>query len=229
MDSSRIYPNITIARIENPNRLWAIPLFGGLAKFIILIPVYLVIVFYALVAGSLVFINSFVVLFTGKYSIDAYNWDLKLMRILCKTSFFFMGLTDKYPGFRPEIQDFTFDIAYPENPNKLYAVPIIGILIRFVLMIPYLIFISVLQWANNLGVFVVSSFSVLFTGRYPESIYELARDFQRVSFASQIYFAGISDRYPSFWISMNHKGIKIILLVLGTLLAILNLLGRGSS
>lgn len=36
---SGIYPDLTVEHIQGPNRLWAIPLLGIIAKAIILIPV----------------------------------------------------------------------------------------------------------------------------------------------------------------------------------------------
>lgn len=218
---SRVYPTINIPRIANPKRWWAIPLFGGLAKIVILIPVYFVIVFFGLLAGSYSLINSFIVLFKGRYWVPAYKQNLGLIRMLAKTYFFFMGLTDKYPGFSRDIKDFfTLDIAYPENPNRLYTIPIVGLLVRIVVLIPFLLYSNIIAYATAIGVYIFSGFIVLFRGKYPESTYELAVDSRRINFATQAYMAGLSDRYPSFRISMNHKDIKIALLLIGILLAL---------
>lgn len=219
-----VYPVININHPEKPNRLFAVPLIGFLIKIIILIPVAIWLGLLSLVTSPVTLINSFIVLFTGKYWMTSYQLNLGLIRLYTKVTFFMFGLTDKYPGFGLSISDFSVDVSYPEHPNRLFAIPILGGLIRIILIIPYIIYQYILSNATNIGVFF-SFFPVLFMGKYPESTFELARDSVRVSQATTSYAAGLSDKYPSFHISMNHKVIKIILIIIGLLL----LLGSFSS
>lgn len=212
-----LYPVININRPEKPNRFYAIPIIGFLIKIIILIPVAIWLCALGIGGFFVSIINSFIVLFTGKYWNTAYNYNLGLLRLFIKITYYMQGLTDKYPGFSRTIPDFSADLQYPEHPNKLFAIPIIGGVIRIILLIPYLIYQAVISNAANIGVFF-SFFPVLFMGKYPESTFELARDSGRVSQATFVYMAGISDKYPSFHISMNHKVIKIILIIIGILL-----------
>ncbi len=136
----QIYPQLKISRIQNPNKMWAIPIFGILAKMIILIPVFIEVWFVAIYLFFLLIINSFIVLFTGRYWPYCYQMALGLLRLIAKTGFFVSGLTDKYPGFDFVIQDnFSLDMAYPEQPNRLFAIPFFGVLARLILLIPFLI------------------------------------------------------------------------------------------
>src|SRR3989344_1395908 len=64
---SNLYPVININRNEKPNRFYAFPLIGFLTKIIILIPVFIWMAILGIVQGILLIINSFIVLFTGKY------------------------------------------------------------------------------------------------------------------------------------------------------------------
>lgn len=222
-----LYPDIKIGINEKPNRFYAFPLIGFLTKVIILIPVFIWMWLLAIIQIFISIINSFIVLFTGKYWKTAYDYNLGFMRLSIKVTYFIQGLTDKYPGFGFSIQDkFSVDVAFPENPNKFYAIPIIGGLIRIILLIPYFIFQTAISNGANIGVFV-SFFPVLFMGKYPESTYELARDSVRVSMGSSAYMSGLSDKYPSFHISMNHQTIKIILIILGAAGLVLNLTFRA--
>lgn len=75
---------------------------------------------------------------------------------------------------------------------------------------------------------MVSSFWVLFAGRYPVSVYELTRDYNRVGWAATAYFSGLSDSYPSFRIAMSHAGVKVVLIVIAALLLFGNMLGGGA-
>lgn len=218
---NRFYPDLKIDHIKNPNRFYAIPFLGGIVKIIILIPVILELAFLFLFWLFLSIINSFIVLFTGKYWDFNYNFSLGILRLFTKFTFYFNGLSNKYPGFSFNLTEFTLDIKKPENPSRFYAIPLLGGLIRMILLIPYYIWTEVLGNASMIGT-VISSFPVLFKGYYPESTYELNRDTARVSFGNYAYMLGLSDSYPSFWISFNHKAIKIILLAIGIILALGN-------
>lgn len=213
-----LYPTITIQHIQNPKRLYAIPLVGGLAKIIMLIPVAIVLFVYGIIYLVVSLINSFYVLITSRYWDRAYTYSLGIMRYTAKISFYFAGLTDKYPGFSLQIEDnYAVEMPKPENPSRFFAIPIIGGVVRIFLLIPYIIYDQVLKNGATVGM-VASSLPVLGKGRYPESTYEFTRDSTRVNLALTAYMSGLSDKYPSFWISMNHQKIKIMLIVIGALL-----------
>jgi len=151
-----IYPVINIPHIQNPNRFYAIPLLGFLAKLIVLIPVGIeLVVLWVVNFFVTMIINPFIVLVTGKYWKTAYEFNLGLMRLTAKTYYYVFGLTDKYPGFNFEIKDnYNLEMAYPENPNRFFAIPVLGGFVRIVLLIPYLIYSQVISYASNIGVFV---------------------------------------------------------------------------
>lgn len=213
-----IYPTFSVVHIKDPNRFYAFPVLGFVVKAIMLIPVAIELFFLEIAYFFLTIINSLVVVFTGKYWDTFYSFNLGLMRLTTKVHLFLLGLTNKYPGFDFAVAGgMSLDIAMPQNPSRVFAIPLIGGLIRFILLIPYLIYVSVVQYGAWVGA-VISSFPVLFSGKYPESAYEFGRDMLRVTNASMSYFSGLSDSYPSFSISMNHKNIKIALIVVGALL-----------
>ena len=224
--SKNLYPVINLPLIKNPTRWYAIPFVGGIAKGFMLIPVF---VWFVVLGIAALFmsacINSFVVLFTGKYWKPSYEINVLLISLLAKTTYFWTGLTNTYPGFDAKTKNFTLDIPFPKNPNRFFAVPIIGGLARGVILIPYFIYISVIGQASNLAN-IVASIPVLFMGKFPESCYELVRDNTRLNLAVSMYGYGLEDTYPSFWISMNHKTVKIIFIVLGTIIFLLNNVGR---
>lgn len=212
---SDVYPSFSVVHIQNPSRLYAVPLFGGFIKIVICIPQYIVLMLLGIAMMIVgIIINPFVVLFTGKYWDVAYKLVCAVQTFSMKLMLFFFGLTNQYPGFSFEANtDFTLEIPMPQNPNKLFAIPIFGGLARAILMIPFSIYAYIVSYAAMLGA-VGSSFVVLFTGKYPESMYELVRDSQRLTLANGLYTMGIYDSYPSFWISLNHKNIKIALIAL---------------
>src|SRR5689334_9026243 len=131
---SSLYPQIKVERIKDPNRFYAFPVIGGLSKGIILIPSYIELGFVlGLSAGALQIVNSFYVLFTGKYWKPCYDMTIANMRYYLKFYYFWNGLTNKYPGFDQDIDDkFSLDIEMPKTPNRLFAIPILGFLARII-------------------------------------------------------------------------------------------------
>lgn len=190
-----------------------------------LIPVYIWLFLLAIAFGLMTIINSFIVLFTGHYWKSAYEISVYFIRMNLKISFFFYGLTNTYPGFSSQTTDFTVEIPYPKNPNRAFAFPIVGGIARGILLIPYYIYSSVIQNAGNIGA-LAASFVVLFRGTYPESFYEIARDGIRTGMAASMYTIGLSDEYPSWWISMHHKTTKIILIVFSVLFILFRVSGN---
>lgn len=225
----RLYPLIAAQCPETSNRLWAIPFVGGLIKGLILVPQMVELAILALVAGVLTFCNSFVVLFTGSYWIPAYAAQIALLRLSAKVAFFWLGLTDRYPGFGFTIEDgLSADMPIPLRPSRFFAFPLLGGFVRWVIMIPFWLYAQVLQLAAFIAA-LVSSFAVLCVGRYPESTCELVRDWFRVSVGYGFYLAGLSDRYPTFSISINHAPIKILWLAIAVVATLLQIASsRGS-
>lgn len=217
----RMYPKIDALLIKNPSRFYAFPIIGGLVKGIMTIPQLIILMVISYAASFITtFINSFAVLFTGKYMNVAYDLNTTFIKWYLKITFFSSGLTDKYPGFETEIRDtFSVSVVKPVNPNKLYAIPILGFVIRSCAMIPFSFWASAVMYAGSLAT-TFNSFYVLFTGKYSETAFELVRDGSRLYIAKFMYLNGMSDVYPSFSISMNHKNTKIFLIIFGILVYI---------
>lgn len=217
-----VYPIISIQKIENPNRFFAIPLLGGLIKLLLCIPVGIEMVVLLFIAQLLLPINALIVLFTGKYWKTLFNLIKGFMVLNTKVGFYTYGLTNKHPGFSLSINDaYSYEIGYPDKSSRFFAIPILGMVSRIILLIPFMVYSGIIQYAAILGT-VFGSLVVLFAGKYPESIFEFARDATRLNQAMFLYSFGISDKYPSFNISWNHKGIKIFLIVITFMFSILN-------
>lgn len=221
-DCPRFYPILTIKKIVNPNKFYAFPILGFLVKIIMILPLALILVIFSITWVFIGFINSFVVTITGKYWPTAYDFNKTFITLTVKVYLFMLGLTDKYPGFNFTIpNDYKLEIPHPQHPDRLLSIPFLGGFIRVFILIPYFIFEQVI---TNAGYFasLISFAPVLFKGFYPESTFEMARDSIRVNQASTIYLFGLSDKYPSFYISLNHKRIKIFLIIMGILLSFAN-------
>jgi hypothetical protein len=213
-----VYPRFSLSLIQNPSKVYNFPFFGLLIKQLMLIPVFFVYGFYVFYVMMLVFlVNPWVVLFTGHYWKYAFDKGVSMMRLGGKISMFFYGLTNKYPGFNSKLEEgVVYEIDYPERTNRLLTAPLLGMIIRQFLLIPMMVFQMALMYGVVIGMVGVS-FVVLFRGRYPESVFEMARDSVRGMSGMSMYLMGMSDKYPSFKISWNHKMVKIVLMMLGGL------------
>jgi hypothetical protein len=151
------------------------------------------------------------------------------MKFCIKIYLFLYGITDKYPGFDLDSNGlFELDIKKPTHPNRGFALPLLGIIARIILLIPYIIFNGVLNRGSGVAV-LISWFAVLFQSKYPDSLYEFERDSLRVSLATSTYLTGLSDKYPSFYISMDHKNVKIALIIAGVLLTLFSWMSPGNN
>jgi len=224
--STKMYPEIKISLNKNPSRFYAIPLIGFFIKLLMVIPVGIEVYLVGIAVWVFSIINSFGIFFTGKYSKTAYNLNLGLIRLSTNVSFFLFGLTDKYPGFALDTTNYDLDVEFNKTPSRLLATPILGMIIRGFLLIPYFIYRQVVQTAFFLAI-IVSWIPVLFNGKYPATTHEITRDSVRIDQAVSVYFLGLSDSYPSWYIDMHHKGIKLLLIILAIIITLLSWGGHG--
>ncbi len=223
----RMYPNQQIPNIQDPSRFLAFPILGGLIRSLAWFPLFIGFYFVLMGWGVVVSVNSLVVLITGKYWVFAYKYTMVVVRYQTKLDLYLFGLVHKYPGISSMSSEFTLEHAYPETSSRLFAIPIISFIVRFLLIFPYMIWVIILCYGAWIAA-VAASFPVLFSKKYPESCYEFIRDSLRVRNACLLYLAGVSDTYPSFSISWNHKVIKIILIIIGALWTFYSIYSGGA-
>ncbi len=214
----RFYPGLEIKKITKPNRFYAFPILGFLVKIIMLIPQGLILLGMGILEIIIALINSIIVLISGEYWPFALKFNKAFIVMIVKVSLFAYGLTDKYPGFNFQVEGFKLKIPGPKKPNRYFAIPFFGGLARIVLLIPYIIYEEVIGNAGKFAAFI-SFAPVLFKGFYPESTYEMVRDAVRVNQAGTVYLFGLTDTYPSFYISLNHSKMKVFLILAGVLLS----------
>ena len=163
---ARLYPRFAVPNNEHPNKLYGFPLLGYLIKLIMVIPALLFIVLLSIAAIILWLILPFVILFKGKYWDTAFNFFNGYLIYSTKIGLFIAGVTDKYPGFNLQTNGiFELTIKKPATSNRLLGFPLIGFIIRAVLMIPFYIYQSVLSYGGFFAV-IASWFGVTFKGKY---------------------------------------------------------------
>jgi hypothetical protein len=83
-----------------------------------------------------------------------------------------------------------FDVAYPEGENRWM------LLVRWLLVIPHMLVLGALQWIANV-LLTVMLFVLLFTARFPESIFGFMSGVARWQYNATAYLM-FHNRYPPF-------------------------------
>ena len=99
-DNKQEYPAVfQIEYPEHPSRLLA--LLGALffVKLILVIPHIIIVSLLQVVAGIVVYIGYWVVLITGRYSRDLFNFGVGVQRWDIRVQAWMNGWTDSYPPF----------------------------------------------------------------------------------------------------------------------------------
>jgi hypothetical protein len=199
------YPvSVTFERPPRHSRFWAIPLLGILAKLIILIPHLILLYVLQAVVRLLQLILWIPVLFGGHYPLWGYALVGGTIRWSTRVTAFLFGLTDEYPPFtfRSVSEDgrvYTVQvrIEIPPHHNRFWAIPLLGLVIKLIILIPHLIILSILGSVIEL-VSLVLWIPVLFGGHYPGWGYQLVGGTVRWSTRVLAYLDGLTDRYPPF-------------------------------
>ena len=193
-----------------------------LVKWLLLIP-HLVVLFFLWVAFFAVSIVAFfAILFTGHYPRSLFAFNLGVMRWNWRVNYYGYGAlgTDRYPPFTlAEVADYPahLDVPYPDQLSRGL------VLVKWwLLALPHYLVLSVLigggawlgtrtgthdtgwdsTWSAGGGLVgllvLIAAIVLLFTGRYPVSVYRLVLGMDRWSLRVAAYAALMTDRYPPF-------------------------------
>ena len=150
------------------------------------------------------FLGAFVVvptllmiLFRQKYPRWWFDWNLALARLSGRFVAYLALLRDEYPSTDEE-QAVHIDITYPDVREELSpAMP----LVKWLLAIPHYVVLFFLSIAAVVVV-VIAWFAILFTGRYPRSLFDFVVGVLRWYLRVYAYaFLMTTDRYPPFAIA----------------------------
>jgi hypothetical protein len=144
--------------------------------------------------GFLLLAPLLMILFRKKYPRWWFDWNRELARFTARVHVYFSLLTDQYPS-TDEQQSVHLEIVYPDAENDLArGMP----LVKWLLAIPHYIVLLFLGIAAFVSV-IIAWFAILFTGRYPRSLFDFVVGVYRWFLRVDAYaFLLVTDRYPPF-------------------------------
>ena len=144
--------------------------------------------------GILVIPVLLMLLFRRKYPRWWYDWNLQLTRFTNRIAVYFALMDDRYPSTDDE-QAVRLNFPYPDAQHDLnQGLP----LVKWLLAIPHYIVLIFLTIGAILAA-IFAWFAILFTGRYPRSLFDFIEGVFRWHNRVAAYaFLLITDRYPPF-------------------------------
>jgi hypothetical protein len=146
-------------------------------------------------AGGLLFAGPLLmILFRKKYPRWWFDWNRELLRFANRVVIYFALLRDEYPS-TDEQQALALEVDYPNAETDLArGMP----LIKWLLAIPHYIILFFLHIAATVCV-IIAWFAILFTGRYPRSLFDFVVGVFRWSNRVTAYaLILVTDKYPPF-------------------------------
>ena len=148
--------------------------------------------------GGVVFLATvLMLLFRQKYPRWWFEWNVGVTRLGTRVSAYLALLRDEYPSTDDE-QAVHITIPYPDATRDLNRwLP----LVKWILALPHYIVLAFLAIAAVVCV-IIAWFAILFTGRYPRSLFEFVVGVFRWCLRVSAYaFLLTTDRYPPFSLS----------------------------
>jgi hypothetical protein len=144
------------------------------------------------VAGVMAIISWFAIVFTGKQPKGLYDFTVFYLRWRARAMAYTALLRDEYPPFGEG--DYPIHLGLGEFPVERNRVTV-GF--RVILLIPQaivLFFVGIAWFVTA----IIGWFAILFTGSYPEGLYNFAVGYLRWSLRFESYALLMHDVYPPF-------------------------------
>lgn len=181
--------------VEYPEQLsrWLI-----FVKWILAIPHLLILYGLGIAANAITFIAWFVILFTKRYPQELFGFVVNINRWMANVYSYVFLLRDEYPPFswEPGQYPVTYDVQYPEELSRWL------IFVKWILAIPHYIVLLLFFIAAFLAL-IVAWFAILFTGKFPESLFHFLVGVGRWQLRVSAYTNLLRDEYPPFSMDPN--------------------------
>jgi len=217
--SPSVYPLRLEAELDPRLSRWL-----WLLKWLLVIP-HVIVLFFLWIGFAVSTVAAFFgILITGRYPRGIFGFNAGVLRWswrVCFYSYSALG-TDRYPPFTlRDVPDYParLEVEYPEALSRGL------VLVKWwLLALPHYLIVAVFaggawatwsgmsdEWAHVssgglIGLLVLfAALSLLFTGRYPKSLYDFVLGMNRWAFRVAAYSALMTDAYPPFRLDMGSQ------------------------
>lgn len=144
------------------------------------------------VAFFLAIVSWFTILIAGNHIVGIRQFTLFYMRWRVRALAYFMLLQDPYPPFGDAPYPASIEVTDPAVPRDRFTVAV-----RLLLAIPHFIvlFFILVGWGITT---IVAWFLILFTGSYPQGLYDFGVGALRWLLRLEAYLLLLIDEYPPF-------------------------------
>ena len=193
------YPvTLTYAPDEGQSRIWGIPLVGIIVRSVLCIPQAIVLGVLGLLMYVVAFVNWIPILVNGRQAAWICTLAGGTFRMSTRVSAYILLMTGAYPPFWIEGEHpVNFSLEPGEEQNRLWGIPLLGFLVRLVLLIPHVIALSIL----GIVVGILALFTwvpVLLNGRTGDWVLRWIGGFYRWSARVYAYAFLLTAKYPPF-------------------------------
>ncbi len=146
------------------------------------------------IVTGLFIVTLLVILFRNHYPRWWFDFNLELNRFAMRVTAYGLLLTDRYPS-TVDAQSVHLDLDYPNVKKDLSrGLP----LVKWLLAVPHYFVLFVLIVASIFAV-IIAWFAILFTGRYPRSLFDFVVGVLRWELRVNAYVLFLTtDTYPPF-------------------------------
>lgn len=162
-------------------------------KWLLGIPHYIVLYLLQLVASVVTIIAFFAILFTKQYPRSMFDFVVNVNRWSANVGAYALLMRDEYPPFSMDAGEYpvTYDVQYPQELSRWM------IFVKWLLVLPNAIVLLLLLLVAYLVTFV-AWFAILFTKKYPESLFRFVVGVLRWQQRVNAYTNLMTDKYPPF-------------------------------
>lgn len=189
-----------------------------LFKWLLVLPHLIILAFLWAAFVLLTVVAWFAIVFTGRYPKAIFDFNVGVLRWSWRVGYYSYSAlgTDNYPPFSLDKRDYParFDVAYPEELSRGLA-----LVKTWLLAIPHYLIVGLftsglIWWTTDIGergnevveagtgligiLVLIAGVILLFSGRYPQGLFDLIMGLNRWVFRVIAYAALMRDEYPPF-------------------------------